>query len=121
MKKLLLIILLVLAACNQSPKEPAASGSNRATAAWEMINDGALVVDVRSPEEFSAGHVDGAINIPQDQIAMRLDEIADHKNKDVVLYCKSGRRAGLAEETLKTNGFTHVLNGGGYSEIISAR
>ena len=62
-----------------------------------------LVIDVRSAEEYAAGHVPGAVNIPHDQVASRLAEIP--KDKDVVLYCRSGRRSGLAAETLEANGY----------------
>jgi phage shock protein E len=62
-----------------------------------------LVIDVRSAEEYAAGHVPGAVNIPNDQVASRLAEIP--KDKDVVLYCRSGRRSGLAAETLEANGY----------------
>ena len=70
----------------------------------QVKKDPALfVLDVRSPEEFAAGHVPGAVNIPHDQVASRLAEIP--KDKEVVLYCRSGRRSGLAAETLEANGY----------------
>jgi rhodanese-related sulfurtransferase len=65
-----------------------------------------FVLDVRTPQEFSAGHVPGAVNIPYDEVASHLAEIP--KDKDVVLYCKSGRRAGLAAEVLEANGYTKL-------------
>jgi phage shock protein E len=65
-----------------------------------------LVIDVRSAEEYAAGHVPGAVNIPQDQVASRLAEIP--KDKEVVLYCRSGRRAGLAADTLEANGYKNL-------------
>jgi len=66
----------------------------------------AYVLDVRSPEEYAAGHVPGAVNIPYDQVASRLAEVP--KDKDVVLYCKSGRRAGIAAEALANQGYTRL-------------
>jgi rhodanese-related sulfurtransferase len=65
-----------------------------------------VVIDVRSADEFAKGHVPGAVNIPHDQIASRLAEVP--KDKDVVLYCHSGRRAGLAATVLKDNGYTRL-------------
>jgi len=65
-----------------------------------------FVLDVRSPEEFAAGHVPGAVNVPYDQIASRLVDVP--KDKDVVLYCRSGRRAGIAAEVLQANGYTRL-------------
>jgi rhodanese-related sulfurtransferase len=64
------------------------------------------VLDVRSPEEYASGHVPGAVNIPYDQIATRIAEVP--KDKDVVLYCKSGRRAGIAAEVLAGQGYDRL-------------
>ena len=69
-----------------------------------------VVLDVRTPAEFAAGHVPGARNIPHDQLAARLDELADARDRDVALYCRSGRRTLLAEETLRTAGFTKLVH-----------
>ena len=66
----------------------------------------AFVLDVRAPEEFVTGHVPGAVNIPYDEVAARLAEVP--KDKDVVLYCRSGRRAGMAAEVLAANGYTRL-------------
>ncbi len=65
-----------------------------------------FVLDVRSPEEFTTGHVPGAVNVPYDEIAARLAEVP--KDKDVVLYCRTGRRAGLAADVLAANGYTRL-------------
>jgi rhodanese-related sulfurtransferase len=65
-----------------------------------------FVLDVRTPEEFVTGHVPGAVNIPYDQVAARLAEVP--KDKEVVLYCRSGRRAGMAAEVLAANGYTRL-------------
>jgi phage shock protein E len=77
--------------------------------AREAAKDPALVVlDVRTAEEFAAGHVPGAINVPHDQVAGRLGELAGLRDKDVVVYCKSGRRAALALEVLGKNGYAKL-------------
>jgi rhodanese-related sulfurtransferase len=78
----------------------------RARAADESF----VIVDVRTPAEFAQGHVPGAINIPVDQVASRLDELSNAKDKDVVLYCRSGKRAAQAADVLKTNGFNKLLH-----------
>lgn len=67
-----------------------------------------LVLDVRTPEEFAAGHVPGAVNIPYDLVDERLSEIP--KTDEVVLYCRSGRRAALAAETLSAAGYTKLAH-----------
>ncbi|HEX5755414.1 MAG TPA: rhodanese-like domain-containing protein [Arenimonas sp.] len=61
-----------------------------------------LILDVRSEEEFRAGHIPGARNIPHDQLNRRLAEIGDPKW--VVVYCRSGRRAGIAEKIIDRSG-----------------
>ncbi len=69
-----------------------------------------LVLDVRSPEEYKAGHIPGAINIPHDQVSSRLAEISSHKNNEVVLYCRSGRRVAIAADILQSAGFSKLLH-----------
>jgi rhodanese-related sulfurtransferase len=64
------------------------------------------VLDVRSPEEFVSGYVPGAVNIPHDQLASRLAEVP--KDKEIVLYCRSGRRAALAADVLAANGYSRL-------------
>ena len=67
-----------------------------------------VVLDVRTPQEFAEGHVPGAINIPHDQVEARLAELAGARDKDLVVYCRSGKRAALAAETLRKHGFTRL-------------
>ena len=69
-----------------------------------------VVLDVRTPAEFAAGHVPGALNVSHDELAGRLAELASFKNKHLVLYCRSGRRTALAEQTLRAAGFTKLLH-----------
>ena len=74
-------------------------------------HDGSLIIlDVRTPEEFAEGHVPGAVNIPHDQLADRIGELANAKDKDIVLYCRGGKRAALAAETLSSHGFEKLLH-----------
>jgi rhodanese-related sulfurtransferase len=65
-----------------------------------------FLLDVRTPQEFAEGHVPGAVNVPYDQLASRLAEVP--KDKEVVLYCKTGRRAGIAADVLVANGYTRL-------------
>lgn len=69
-----------------------------------------VVLDVRTAAEFAAGHVPGARNLSHDQLAAKLDELAPMRDKQVVLYCRSGRRSLLAEDTLRKAGFTRLLH-----------
>jgi len=67
-----------------------------------------LLIDVRTPEEFESGHVPGAINIPYTELAARLKEIPSQQDKDLIVYCETGRRANIAENTLEKAGINHV-------------
>jgi phage shock protein E len=69
---------------------------------------GLVVLDVRTPAEFAAGHVPGAQNIAHDELPSKLAELAAHKDKHVVLYCRSGRRSQIAGQTLRDAGFEKV-------------
>lgn len=72
----------------------------------KLHGDHLFLLDVRTPQEFAEGHVPGAVNISHDQLAQRLAEVP--KDKDVVLYCRSGRRAGMAADVLRANGYTRL-------------
>jgi len=101
---------------------PATLVSQDALSARQAVHDAALVVlDVRTPEEYAAGHVPGAINIPHDQVESRLAELAAARDQDVVVYCRSGKRAALALEVLQKNGFTRLGHLEGDMEEWSAR
>jgi rhodanese-related sulfurtransferase len=67
-----------------------------------------LVLDVRSPEEYAEGHVPQALNIPHTAIEAKLGRLETYRDRDIVVYCKSGRRAGIALELLKARGFTRL-------------
>lgn len=82
----------------------------------QKIAAGALVVDVRTPEEFASGHFKGALNIPLAQIPQRLGEFGA-KDKPIVVYCRTGNRSGKAKSILEKNGFIDVTNGGGFRDM----
>jgi rhodanese-related sulfurtransferase len=67
-----------------------------------------IVLDVRTPKEFNNGHINNAINISHNTVTDNLRLLAEHKNKMIVVHCRSGRRAITAEKILKENGFTNV-------------
>ena len=73
-------------------------------------NHAGLILDVRSPREYAEGHIPGAINIPYNQLGSRLAEIGSHKNKEIVLYCRSGGCVGIAANTLRGAGFSKLLH-----------
>ena len=85
----------------------------------EQLQKGALVLDVRTTAEFASGHYPGAVHIPVSDLADRLSELGD-KNRAVVVYCRSGARAGQACSLLKKAGWLHVTNAGGLDNLPAA-
>lgn len=101
-----LIVLLLAAAVLGALLFKLRSGSARA---HRLVSGGATLLDVRTPAEFGAGHLEGARNIPVQDLARRLDEVGP-REKPVVVYCHSGARAALAARTLRAAGFREVVN-----------
>lgn len=125
------VLLLGAAACGDdaAPDAPGSSGSSDSSGsdssaapvpaadALARIDDGAAVVDVRTPEEFEAGHLEGAVNVDYtaDDFAEQVAELPT--DVPYVVYCASGRRAVGAVEQMRELGFTDVVNGGGYDDL----
>ncbi|MGI2855086.1 rhodanese-like domain-containing protein [Shewanella algae] len=85
--------------------------------ALTKVAQGAMLVDVRTPEEYAEGHLPEAINIPFEQIVEVFAKQGIAKNTPVVVYCRSGRRSGIAKESLDNAGYQAVYNGGGYDTL----
>jgi len=81
----------------------------------ETIKDGAYLVDVRTPGEFAHGSVKGAINIPLNSLPQKLAQFKGKKN--IVVFCQSGGRSGMAKQILEQNGFSNTINGGGWRQV----
>ena len=79
-----------------------------------LVGAGAALVDVRSRDEFAAGHIEGARNISLDELPGRLAEVGA-RDKPVVVYCASGMRSAAAAASLKQSGFTQVYDLGAKS------
>ncbi len=84
----------------------------------EIVKDGAFLVDVRTPAEFSTGSVKGAVNIPLDKVSGQLSKFKSKKN--IVVFCRSGSRSGQAKSILENNGFHNVINGGTWQNVNQA-
>ncbi|WP_252271573.1 rhodanese-like domain-containing protein [Pseudomonas subflava] len=89
-----------------------------ALAALEQPN--AVLIDVRTTEEFADGALPGASLIPHEQIARRIAEVAPDKDAPIVLYCRSGRRSGIAQDRLLELGYNNVINAGSYDHLQPA-
>lgn len=81
----------------------------------------AIWIDVRTADEFHSGHIEGAAHIPYEEIAARISEITTDTNATIHLYCRSGNRSGIAQQTLQVMGFKNALNEGGYENILQTQ
>ena len=80
-----------------------------------LVKNGAQIIDVRSREEFSSGHIRGSLNIPLQNLTASLSKIK--KNQPVITCCASGVRSASAKSVLLSNGFSEVHNGGGWVSL----
>lgn len=91
---------------------------NSSNVLGDMLNNGATIIDVRTPGEYRGGHVKGSINIPLDQLQNKVNKIKKMKTP-LVLCCASGIRSASATSMLKSNSITDVYNGGRWSKVNS--
>ena len=83
-----------------------------------LVKGGAVILDVRSKEEFAGGHVKGAINIPVDTLSGNVSKLGD-KNTYIITCCMSGGRSSMAKNILHAAGYDNVHNGGGWHSLQS--
>jgi len=77
-------------------------------AAQKAPNNNIILLDVRSEGEYNHGHLAGAINVSYDKVEENLSQLSQYKGSTVVVYCRSGRRAGIAEKILAEDGFNNL-------------
>lgn len=119
MKKWMFLLLaaILLTACGQTNgKEQEAMYVNITAQEAKTIMDteqGYVILDTRTREEYDQGHIPGAIVIPHDEITDRVEEELTDKDQLLLVYCRSGRRSKLAAETLVKLGYTNIKEFGG--------
>ena len=119
MKKLavLLLFAMLLAACGQNKEntQEAVYVNITAQQAKEIMDsqDGYVILDTRTQEEYDEGHIPGAILIPHDKITEKAEDTLTDKNQLILVYCRSGRRSKLAAEALVKLGYTNIKEFGG--------
>ena len=92
---------------------PAASAADTASS----LPAGAVLVDVRSPDEFDSGHLEGAVSLPLDRIQFDIARAVPERTTPLVLYCRSGARSGRACTLLAEMGYGQVTNGGAIGSL----
>lgn len=108
----------------ETPAAPASLPDRDPALAKRLVEEeGAILLDVRTTGEHAEGHLDGSVNISHDELQGRLAEIEEltggDKSKPIVVYCRSGGRAGKAKATLEAAGYTQVTNVGGMTDYPS--
>ncbi len=106
--KLMLALVLVLFTPFSHANNPVPLVSQQEMLSWQQTKKDMQLIDVRSPSEFAQGHIKGAINIPYSEIDQHLAQLTS--SDDIVVYCRSGRRAAIAEQTLLDHGFKRVFH-----------
>lgn len=104
------VLLALLAAAYEFSRARSGGQSVGPTDAVRLLNQGALLVDVRSQAEFDSGHIIDARHVPQEDLAQAGETLKRYRDKAVVLCCESGARSSAAARTLTTQGFTKVVN-----------
>ena len=122
---LLVVVLLnvgMLAGCAGAAVVDTQTATSQLISPIEYVTDlddpaSHLLIDVRTPEEFASGHIEGAVNIPVEEMAGRLDEI--HGDTLIVVYCRSGNRSATAARILTEAGYASVYDLGGIQDWIA--
>lgn len=104
-----LAVALVVVAFVLIKQAQARLSTDQVEAVRQALQRGAKIVDVRTPGEFSGGHVPGAVNLPLGELERNLKKLGK-KNKPIVLYCRSGSRSARAAALLRQRGFSQVLD-----------
>lgn len=110
MRRLPFLLLLFAIACRAVAAGPEAIEPKALTERIAWADASLVVLDVRTPAEYTEGHVPGAINIPHTELAARVAELQGAREKDVVVYCRSGTRAEQALDVLGKAGFKRLYH-----------
>lgn len=119
MKRILMLCLcaMMLCSCGTEEKQEEKATSQNITCAQkeELMNEGAVLIDVRSASEYAEGHLDNSINLTVDTIGVNIEKLVSDKNTKIIVYCRSGNRSATAANTLINLGYTNVYDLGAMS------
>ncbi len=127
MRRILIVLAALLGAtvllsgCSSSSSSSAVTNESADAFVTSMAAPGTVIVDVRTPAEFSAGHVDGAVNIDVESADFGSQIAALPKDSTYAVYCRSGRRSAIATAQMADTGFTSLINlEGGLGDLQAA-
>ncbi len=122
-----LALLAALVGCGSESDSPSESASQRSAdanagvivpeEAADLVTNGAMLIDVRNPDEYAAGHIEGAVSIPLESGDFEAGVAPLDPSEIYVVYCETGRRAEVAVERMIELGFTDVQNAGGIDDV----
>lgn len=119
MKRILMLCLcaMMLCSCGNNEEQLKDSTSKNITCAQkeELMDEGAILIDVRTAQEYAEGHLDKSINLTVDTIGVNIENLIKDKNTKIIVYCRSGNRSATALETLTNLGYKNVYDLGAMS------
>ncbi len=117
---LTLVLLAFMAACGSDASASLDTTVVSPQTVQERLDEGAVLLDVRTPEEFTSGHLPGALNIDvgSERFAAMVEEL--DTSATYVVYCRSGNRSAQAMTEMAEMGFTDLVNAGGYEALVDA-
>ena len=108
-----LMLIPLLIGCNGNNKSAYEQITPAEAKALIDSEEGYIILDVRTPEEFAEGHIEGAILIPDHEIGEKAENVLSNKDQLILVYCRSGRRSKNAASELATLGYTNIKEFGG--------
>lgn len=118
MRVIILVALVAIASsCAREQAVPAGSSIEPSELASRIASGSApTILDVRTPEEFAAGHIQGALNVPVNELPDRLASLKLSPSDEIVVHCQRGGRAASAESILRESGYTRIRDLSGHME-----
>ncbi len=106
---------LILCGCGNTVSEQVSSKKIDCTEMNELMDDGAILIDVRTVTEYNEGHLDKSINLTVDTLSATVEDLVKDKKTKIIVYCRSGNRSATAADTLINLGYKNVYDLGAMS------